>query len=74
MNEIDLEEGDIGCALEKMASIRRKIHRNEDDDNTLVECKTEAPYASKEDQQQFTVADGFPGKHIFIYTIKEFSF
>ena len=60
MNEIDLGEGDIGCAQEKMASIRRKFHRNEDDDNALVECKTKAPYASKGDQQ-ITVADGVPG-------------
>ena len=55
---------DIGCNLEKMANIRSNIHRNEDDDNTLVECKTEAilpPHASKGDEQQITVADGVPG-------------
>ena len=64
VNEIDLGEGDIGCAQEKMASIRRKIHRNEDDDNTLVECKTEAiltPHATKGDEQQIIVADRVPG-------------
>ena len=63
MNEIDLG-GDIGCTLEKMASFRRKIYRNEDDDNTLVECTTEAflpPHASKGDEQPIAVADGVPG-------------
>ena len=64
MNEIDLGEGDIGCTLEKMASIRSNKHRNEDDDNTQVEFKTEAilpPHASKGDEQQITVADEVPG-------------
>ena len=58
--EIDLGEGwiETDCTLEKY------IHRNEDDDNTLVECKTEAilpPHASKGDEQQMTVADRVPG-------------
>ena len=47
-----------------MASIRSNVHRNEDDDNTLVECKTEAIpplHASKEDEQQITVADEVQG-------------
>ena len=64
MNEIDTGKGDIGCNLEKIANIRSNVHRNEDDDNTLVECKTEAilpPHASKGDEQQITVADGVPG-------------
>ena len=64
MNEIDLGKRNIGCGLEKMASIRSNVHRNEDDDNTLVECKTEAiipPHASEGDDQQITVADGVPG-------------
>ena len=64
VNEIDLGGGDIGCTLERMASIRSNNHCNEDDDNTLVECKTEAilsPHASEEDEQQITVADGVPG-------------
>ena len=64
MNEIDLGEGDIGCTLEKMVSIRSNNHRNEDDDNTLVECKTEAilpPHANKGDEEQITVADNVPG-------------
>ena len=60
MNEIDLGEGDIGCTLEKMASIRSINHRNEDDDNTLAECKTDAilpPHAIKGDELQINVAD-----------------
>ena len=64
VNEIDLGEEDIGCTLEKMASIRSNNHCNEDDDNTLVECKTEAilpPHASKGDEKQITVANGVPG-------------
>ena len=64
VNEIDLGEGDIGCALEKRASIRSNIHHNENDDTTLVECKTEAclpPHASKGNEKKITVADGVPG-------------
>ena len=57
VNEIDVGKKDIGC-------IRRNVHRNEDDDNTLVECKTEAilpPHASKGDEKQITVANVVPG-------------
>jgi len=64
VNEIDLGERDTGCTLDKMASIRSNIHRNENDDNTLVECKTEAilpPHARKGDEKQITVANGVPG-------------
>ena len=69
MNLIGLGEGDIGCTLEKMASIRSNNHRNADDDTTLVECNADAilpPHASKGDEQQITVADGVPGYYMFI--------
>ena len=72
VNEIYLGERDIGCTLDTMASIRINIHRNENDDNTLVECKTEAilpPHASKGDEKQITVANGVPGKKLNIYWI-----
>ena len=42
MNEIDLGEEDVDCTLEKMESIRSNNHHNENDDNTLVEGKTES--------------------------------
>ena len=42
VNEIHLGEEDIGCTLEKMAGIRSSNHRNENDVNTLVECRTKA--------------------------------
>ena len=64
VNEIYLRERDIGCTLDKMASIRSNIHRNENNDNTLVECKTEAilpPHASKGDEKQIAVDNGVPG-------------
>ena len=64
VHKIDLGERDIGCTMGKMASIRSNNHRKEDDDNTLVECKTEAiipPHASEGGDQQITVADGVPG-------------
>ncbi len=61
LNEINKGEGDIDFTLEKLASICSNNGRDEDDDNTQVECKTEAPYASKGDEQQITVADGVPG-------------
>ena len=70
MNEVDLGEGDIGRTLEKLASIRSNTCRDEDDDNTQVECKTEAilpPHASKGDEQQKTVADGVSGEYIYTY-------
>ena len=70
MNVIGLGEGDIGCTLEKMVSIRSNIHRIENDFNTLVQCKTEAilpPHASKGHEKQITVANGVPGKKLNIY-------
>ena len=62
VNEIHMGKRDISCNLEKMANIRSNVHRNEDDDNTLVEQKTILPpHASKGDEQQITVADGVSG-------------
>ena len=71
MNEIDLGEGDIGCTLEKMVSIRSNIHRIKNDFNTLIQCtEIEAIlplHASKGHEKQITVADGVPGKNLNIY-------
>ncbi len=70
MKEINKGEGDIDCTLDKLASICSNYGRAEDDDNTQVECKTEAILplnANKGDEHQITVADGVPGEYIYIY-------
>ena len=57
-------ERDIGCTLEKMASICSNNHRDNDDDKTKVEGKAKSIlplYVSKGDELQITVADGVQG-------------
>ena len=64
MNVNDLGGRDIGYTLEKMVSICSNNCRDDDDDNTKVEGKTESIlplHASQGDKLQIIVADGDPG-------------